>query len=520
MVRSYWGRCRVGMVVALAMGSAGCQVIRKKEVPPLAAPEATVGLTHYAGTALSGAQATDIANEAIQRAWAVDFRVIAVESSPVDGFESLAAKARLIIASRGGTPVAPSARLTPGLLARSVPADFDLDDLLGDSNRRADLSQQATGVAPGVTTGLRIGVPANREAPILAPTRTAIVLRLARPAEGDGYELSIESDDLIPIQIGDPPPVPEDSYDPPPPPPMKVTTEREMLVVDRVLDGDSQRLLVVVPMSFENNAAKAVVIDLKLQATDVDPAVKSALAEKMTQDLVASADSVRRRAAITTGSAEELALASALSALAEAGEEPRGALAYLAGESGAGLTESVVLVASPTLLQQIARTVSEQSAGLQKRDRANVAWLLDRTTIAAVSAAENDVANPLSPAVYGALASWGGEVGRQLDALKSLVGQSNSSADLQNRLTAENYIYLEDGSPAVRVRAYDWLNQRGLAPAGFDPLARGRERRLALEKANAPADEAADNSPDDPTTAPADDDPTTQPTTQPASTRP
>ena len=488
MVRSNRGRYRSGMVVVLALVLAGCQPGKKKETPPLTAPQATVTLAHYAGSALSGAQARDVADASLARAWSAAVRVIAVESIPLEGFESLAGKARLIVATRGGTPVTPSARLTPGLLARSVPADFDLDAFLGDPNRRAELSQLATGLAPGVTTELRIEVELDRDT-IITPTRQAIVLRLARPADGDadgnGYELSIESDDLIPVQIGEAPPVPVDSFEDPLPPPMKVTSEREMLVVDRVADAAAERMLLIAPMSFAGSTAKCVLIDLTLATADIDPAKRTAFIAKMNEDLIVSADQVRRRVAMTTGSAEELALASALSALAQAGDEPRGSLAYLASASGASLTESVVLVASPTLLQQIARTVSEQSPGLQKRDGANVAWLLDRTTLAAVAAAENDVANPLSAAVYGALASFGGEVGRQLDAIKSLVGRSTSSADLQNRLIAENTIYLEDSSPATRVRAYDWLNQRGLAPKGFDPLAPSRERRTALEKAYA-----------------------------------
>jgi len=60
---------------------------------------------------------------------------------------------------------------------------------------------------------------------------------------------------------------------------------------------------------------------------------------------------------------------------------------------------------------------------------------------------------------------------------------------LDARVIAENLIYLEDASPASRVRAYDWLQSRGRAPAGFDPLGTPRERRDALEKARSAAAE-------------------------------
>jgi hypothetical protein len=58
---------------------------------------------------------------------------------------------------------------------------------------------------------------------------------------------------------------------------------------------------------------------------------------------------------------------------------------------------------------------------------------------------------------------------------------ATSRAELAVRLWNENRILLEDASPASRVRAFDWLALRGLAPAGFDPLAPLAERRAALE---------------------------------------
>ena len=53
------------------------------------------------------------------------------------------------------------------------------------------------------------------------------------------------------------------------------------------------------------------------------------------------------------------------------------------------------------------------------------------------------------------------------------------------RLVEENFIYLEDISPASRSRAFDWLAARDLAPSGYDPLAPIETRREALERADA-----------------------------------
>ena len=83
-----------------------------------------------------------------------------------------------------------------------------------------------------------------------------------------------------------------------------------------------------------------------------------------------------------------------------------------------------------------------------------------------------------------------GEVGRWPDLLTDAVAESDGVRELRERLVRENRIFLEDAVPATRVRAYDWLAARGLAPEGFDPLASAEERRAALARLEQ-AEEAA-----------------------------
>ncbi len=487
MPRKWFILTRLISIAALATPMIGCQSNNKGDRPPLTAPEATVELHHYAGSALSGPQARTIDDKQLDQIWSLNARALAVEKLPADGFERIARNARLIIASRGGTPVTPSARLTPGLLGRSVPVDFEIDSVLGDPDRRAELIDATGGVAVGSTAELVIDVPRPSE-PILAPTRSGLTIRISRLNDGKSYQLSVVSEDLIPIPVSmaNPPTSAEDNYGNPILQQTRIETETEMLVLDRTFESDSDRYLLAIPIAFNNSDAKGVVIDLAIQ-TQLSADAKTETIATVKTGALESADAVRAKLAITTDSAEELAMSTALSALAQTGDEPRGAMAYLAGQSGATLTESVVLVADNPLVQRLAKSVVESSPGLQKFDHANVAWLLERMTIAALGAAENDVANPLSAGVYAAMSSYAGEVGRQIDSLKSLIGQSNGTTDLNNRLIVENRLFLEDSSPASRVRAFDWLHARGLAPAGYDPLATARQRRAALETANAPA---------------------------------
>jgi hypothetical protein len=78
-----------------------------------------------------------------------------------------------------------------------------------------------------------------------------------------------------------------------------------------------------------------------------------------------------------------------------------------------------------------------------------------------------------------------GQAGRSSGTLEEALSNASSQQDMSNRLAAENYIFLEDSSPAARVRAYDWLTMNHLAPAGYDPLGLPQDRRAALDKVEA-----------------------------------
>jgi hypothetical protein len=73
-------------------------------------------------------------------------------------------------------------------------------------------------------------------------------------------------------------------------------------------------------------------------------------------------------------------------------------------------------------------------------------------------------------------------VGRDPAGLPALADKSATRADMATRLEAEHLILLDDASPALRVRAYDWLSQRNAAPAGYDPLGQTQARRAAMDR--------------------------------------
>jgi hypothetical protein len=65
--------------------------------------------------------------------------------------------------------------------------------------------------------------------------------------------------------------------------------------------------------------------------------------------------------------------------------------------------------------------------------------------------------------------------------IEDLVSECKTTESIHTRLVALNEMYLSHNDPTARVRAFDWLRARGIAPAGYDPLGPSKERRKALD---------------------------------------
>ena len=97
--------------------------------------------------------------------------------------------------------------------------------------------------------------------------------------------------------------------------------------------------------------------------------------------------------------------------------------------------------------------------------------------------ARTTIKRRLSPELTGVLLTLAGEAGRSPAAMEQILANLSTRKDFENRLIAENFIALEDSSPAARVRAYDWLKAHARQPAGYDPLGEAHQRSAAIEKA-------------------------------------
>jgi hypothetical protein len=168
-------------------------------------------------------------------------------------------------------------------------------------------------------------------------------------------------------------------------------------------------------------------------------------------------------------------------ALAALSTGSRAALSQAATEAGAPLCGELALSADDATAQRIAQRIRAKFAGPTTQSNEAVAWAMDSACIDLL--AEMEAAGPLPPEVMTVLSVHAGETGRSAGTLAELARSVSSVAEFEQRVAAENYIDLEDNSPAARVRAFDWLRARKLAPAGYDPLGPPRQRRAALDKA-------------------------------------
>ena len=160
----------------------------------------------------------------------------------------------------------------------------------------------------------------------------------------------------------------------------------------------------------------------------------------------------------------------------------RGALHYITRQSP--FAHELVMAAPRPLIQDLAQAVV---AAFDQNEfpTANIPWTLERLAYGVVL--QSWEKGELSPAVQALLTVHTGQVGRDLTTLRSVLQQSTGLKTFENQLKQENTIYLQDISPAARVRAYQWLLAHKAAPPGFDPLGTAQQRRASLaEAATAP----------------------------------
>jgi hypothetical protein len=459
-------------VVWTAILLAGCA--SHQVVQPMQLPAAQARITYFIGTPLSGSQQGDASKISLGDALDVRASWFALDQMEARSMALVGTQARIITATRAGLAVLPSAGLTSS--ARIEWADHDSGKSMLDAanrGRKAALSDLRLALPSGVTASLQLvdsgGV--GGESPGNSRHRR-VEINIGRPSvaaaagQAEKLQIGIVVEDFYP-QIS----AKTDAALAPAEP---MVFERETAVMDHAIDGYPATLLMILPFRFSSGSTHAVAAIVTISHAKADAAFQDAIAQ-CKKDLQGINGNGQTSATWSAG------LDVVMDSLADP-ERRRAAMVYLADRSDARICQDVALVADDALLASIAGEIERQGRGpLDGGDLPGFSWTLDRCTIDALRPLLAKAQLP--DELFAVLTLHFGEPGRHAASVDELMHGVTSRQDLDRRLVEENFIYLQDPSPSQRVRALDWLTARGLAPAGYDPMASAKQRRLALDRA-------------------------------------
>lgn len=439
----------------------GCQSKAPPPLPPEMLPAARV----YPGTPVSGptADAPQVAPADVMQ---VRVRWIMMHHLPVEILGPINAQSRLIIAPDSGSALAVTADLTRDVRFASGDTAIAFANSLesGELGEWQQIAADSRVVVPGATAQFAVNpaVPSVDIQPQLSLLVSPVSQHPAATQPADAVtkiDLAVNVSERITAGP-------------------RYTTGRyisETAVVDGERLAGSTRFVAAVPISDSQTPWTAIVVIATIDTTPADPADLDILQAELhhTAEIVEAGLS-------PTPLGDAPSLRGAISALSDP-DSQRPALLLLARLCDARIAADVALVADEQQLAQLVDVTRKSVDPGALPPLADLQWFLDRTALQFMcQAAEKE---SLSPELQSVLALHSGDVARRPDAILAMIGQVGDSQSLRERIIAENYIALEDTSPAARVRAYDWLAARDRAPADFDPLADAKSRRAAIDQA-------------------------------------
>jgi hypothetical protein len=300
------------------------------------------------------------------------------------------------------------------------------------------------------------------------------------PGELPQLQIALGVVDLPPKSTAPPP---DQSAQPAPAPaPSASEPIHELVVLQPMELRAPAAAMILVPFTFKDGTAKSVILSLHATMGATGDEMAKALAT-CTDDLKASAAALSKASvAPAAGTAAWPGFEAALNGIRTPASR-RPSLVYLATQANADICEDAALSANDQTLEQLSTAILKQaSEGALPREPTSLGWALDGATLKFISQLQSS-GTKAPPELLAVLLRHTGQVGDNSGSVDDLIKVSGSKKDFDLRVTAENMVYLEDNSPAARVRAFDWLSARGAAPAGYDPLGSPRERHDALQRA-------------------------------------
>jgi hypothetical protein len=440
-----WIDLRVAGILLIVCLGVGCA---SQKPAPLASPRLTVNQTHYLGDAVSGPQAGKPPADPVAGAMVAHVQFYAATEIATDKLDPLGTGARLVLSPRDKEPMLATSRLT------------------------ATARWGTSSAAESFATQLDVAPPKQvvkwRDTALLIPLGVTTAVDASDDPGHQSLRLLISNEPKAqPSQCE-----------------ISLGSESEQVVLRALPVGNGLTVALAIPFEPTGSPAKflAAIVSVSPPPTDHDAsfaAMVDTCNKDMQRENAAAEQRLKQRL-----TAQPTGTWPAFDAARQAAQDPkarRAAMVYLAAQAGADFSRNAYLVADDAALSRMLDDVAKRVAADQSSDRSDaaLAWLLDCSTCQIL--AKSLSGNQLSPQLQTVLTDFAGEAGRNPSSMDQITRNLTSRADLDKRLLTENRIYLEDGSPAARVRAFDWLKSRGKAPNGFDPLGSPRARRDALQ---------------------------------------
>lgn len=439
---------------------------------PLPVPAVQASVEHYPGSPLRGTGALPT-DEDIADAWPVIVRCNALERFPDEAYAALGSQLRLVVSEIDGDPIKPAAEHT-GVVRFSADADDETFDTVcaGDAVGRTYAFPRLTGALVRGTTMVASfrGDGAPGPDPTVPPAEVRGSVHIHRAID-DTIHLALEWYVAGVDEV-----------------------HRELGMVEAEAIAAGRRFAVIHPaLRFRNDWPRGYAVHITIGEPPVAPALVAALREDLLE--ATAAKTVRDNPAIP-----DPAFIDAIDGLTWRTRQ-RDALRYLCRATGAQIASDLIRSAPTPAVAAVSEEVhyailDRTTTNGKAPDRAMIGWLIERTGLARLITRMReleDAGEPVPPEWVGVLVRHAGELGRDPESLEALLRDATSLEDLAARIETENRYFLEDVSPAARIRAFDWLTLRGVDLGDYDPLGAAGVRRAALRRVEEAAAKRADD---------------------------
>lgn len=433
-------------------------------------------MTHFEGPLLRGpvplADDAPILEPDLLTARVARLRVLYLDEVP-RMLEALPSRASLVIGARGDQPLLPTTVLAIGSRVGVATEDRVLAKTDGTRIRSLPVANLEALLVPSATA---VFVASSEQSRILESGEEVLRQLNVFVSESEVEPESGRSEIRVSLLIEDT--VPGSA------PTNPEVVQRQLVVLDTAPPSDGTPLTMLFPSPFATEAGRGFAAFLTLEPFDPDLPGGAELVARWKDDLKsAAAVAFERATRPSLMETQSRALRAGVDAI-DALQNPRGTLIFLSENLDSDLALDLALTAEDDQIQEWLGTLQEEfrefrDLPLEDAEPGTLGWALERTALTLI--ADRLDRDELSDALRGTLIRNVGEVGRSAPAIRGIVQRATTTEEMNAELVVENRAFLDSSEPASRVRAYDWLAARQLAPTEYDPLAPRAERRTALD---------------------------------------